>query len=363
MIVSTAQLTGRRGDSPATDSLNEDVDEAGQQTTPAATGTTRKTGDQPLTLAERVAEARQRVQWQNDPALLEALSDAELEAQRKQAERQRARVAKQADRDQRAAIERQDKAKTAEREMADETARDERWHARAKHRRHRLTSPDARLAQLAYRERLSNRFLLSLVVVGMVWGGINVQHNLVPSGDLADPLYWVSYGVEAMISGCLAMIMMATSTFTQFGREINRGSAIAMEIALLTLSIGLNSGPRFAAGDVTHGFEYLFPPVMVGVVLWLHGWLSARYAQLIGEIGAAGDTEPGRLGRDIAELLDHVRRANDAMRVGLLRPSEAQDGGGVPAAGKLAAFLNLSKPDAIEVRDAMKRLVTAPDQA
>lgn len=314
-----------------------------------------------MTLAERVADARQRVQWQNDPALLEALSDEELAARRKQAERQRARLAGQADRDHRAAIDRQDKAKAAERQMADETARDERWHARAKHRRHRLTSPNARMARVAYREKLSNRFLLGLVFVGMVWGGINVQHNLVPSGDLADPLYWVSYGVEAMISGCLAMIMMATSTFTEFGREINRGSALAMEIALLALSMGLNAGPRFAAGDIQHGFEYLFPPVMVGVVLWLHGWLSARYAQLIADIGAVGETEPGRFSENVAELLDHVRRANDAMRVGLLRPSEAEGGGGVPAASKLVQYLNLSKPDAIEVRDAMKRLVTAPD--
>jgi hypothetical protein len=49
------------------------------------------------------------------------------------------------------------------------------------------------------------------------------------------------------------------------------------------------------------------------------------------------------------------------MHVGLLRPSEAEDGGGVPAASKLAQYLNLSKPDAMEVRDAMKRLVAAPD--
>ncbi|MGK8485799.1 hypothetical protein [Nocardia asiatica] len=118
-------------------------------------------------------------------------------------------------------------------------------------------------------------------MLGMVWAGVNVQHNLVPSGDMSDPLYWLSYGIEAMISIPIITIMVAATTAARWGRELARGKVIFFEAALLGTTVALNTGPHLAAGDLGRAVEYAIAPVMVGVVIWLHAWVSARYAVLI----------------------------------------------------------------------------------
>ncbi|RJO72036.1 hypothetical protein D5S18_22905 [Nocardia panacis] len=119
------------------------------------------------------------------------------------------------------------------------------------------------------------------MVLGMIWAGVNVQHNLVPSGNLADPLYWLSYGIEAMISIPIITIMVAATTAARWGRELDRGKVVLFEAALLGTTIALNAGPHLAAGELGRAAEYAIAPTMVGVVIWLHAWVSARYALLI----------------------------------------------------------------------------------
>ncbi|MGY1948390.1 hypothetical protein [Nocardia asiatica] len=232
-------------------------------------------------LAQQVETARGKLPLQLDPALLEVLSEREIAAERELAEWIRAQRREQRRRaiEAELAAERRDRKSSAALRRSEDA--DARWHRRALAARRRASSEDARLAQLYRRAEWSSRALIAVVVLGMVWAGVNVQHNLVPSGDMSDPLYWLSYGIEAMISIPIITIMVAATTAARWGRELARGKVIFFEAALLGTTVALNSGPHLAAGDLGRAAEYAIAPVMVGVVIWLHAWVSARYAVLI----------------------------------------------------------------------------------
>ncbi|MFI9406394.1 hypothetical protein [Nocardia sp. NPDC052316] len=232
-------------------------------------------------LAQRVETARGKLPLQHDTALFEVLSEREIGAERELAEWVRAQRRKQRRRavEEELAAEQRDRRTAAKIRRADEA--DERWHRRALAARRRVSSEDARLAQLYRRAEWSSRALIAVVVLGMVWAGVNVQHNLVPSGDMSDPLYWLSYGIEAMISIPIITIMVAATTAARWGRELARGKVIFFETALLGTTIALNAGPHLATGSFGRAAEYSIAPIMVGVVIWLHAWVSARYALLI----------------------------------------------------------------------------------
>ncbi len=243
-------------------------------------------------LAKQVATARDKLPLQHDTALYDALSDGEIRAERELAEwirTQRRKQRRRAVGDELAA-EQRDRRTSALIRRTDEA--DARWHRKALAARRRVSSADARLAQLYRRSEWSSRALIGVVVLGMVWAGVNVQRNLVPSGDMSDPLYWLSYGIEAMISIPIIVIMVTATTAARWGRELERGKVIVFELALLGTTIALNAGPHLAAGSFGRAAEFAIAPVMVGVVIWLHAWVSARYAMLIesASVELPGDT-------------------------------------------------------------------------
>ncbi|MFC9892497.1 hypothetical protein ACFVMC_02270 [Nocardia sp. NPDC127579] len=238
-------------------------------------------GTEIAALAERVATARGKLPLQYDSALVDVLSEDEIAAERELAEWIRTQRRGQ----RRRALREELKAEQRDRRTASSIRRveeaDARWHRQALAARRRVSSQDARLAQLYRRAEWSSRALIGVVVLGMVWAGVNVQHNLVPSGDMSDPLYWLSYGIEAMISIPIITIMVVATTAARWGRELPRGKVAFFEMALLGTTIGLNAGPHLAAGHWAKAAEFSIAPIMVGVVIWLHAWVAARYAQLI----------------------------------------------------------------------------------
>ncbi|MFF3566776.1 hypothetical protein ACFYXQ_03230 [Nocardia jiangxiensis] len=261
------------------------------QAAEAATATSPSPAEAAIAaLADRVATARGKLPLQSDPALFAELSEAEIAAERELAEwmrkqrRQQRRRAVSAE----LAAEKRDRSVALSVRRADDA--DARWHRRALAARRRVSNPDARLAQLYRRAEWSSRALIGVVVLGMLWAGVNVQHNLVPSGDMTDPLYWLSYGFEAMISIPIITIMVVATTAARWGREIARGKVVFLEVALLGVTIALNAGPHLVAGELARAAESAVAPVMVGVVIWLHSWVSARYAQLIDAIPVENDT-------------------------------------------------------------------------
>ncbi|MFI5782650.1 hypothetical protein [Nocardia sp. NPDC051570] len=245
------------------------------------TSTEVHTTDEVAALAHRVATARGKLPLQTDRALYEALSEQEIKAERDLAEWIREQRRKQ----QRSAVRYELRQQKLARRNADkirsEQDSDSRWHRRALAARRRTANPDARLAELYRRAEWSSRALIGVVVLGMLWAGVNVQHNLVPSGDMHDPLYWLSYGFEAMISIPIITIMVVATTAARWGREIDRGKVVFLEVALLGVTIALNAGPHLAAHAPARAAEAAIAPVMVGVVIWLHAWVTARYAYLI----------------------------------------------------------------------------------
>ncbi|MFD4429992.1 hypothetical protein [Nocardia sp. NPDC058497] len=254
-------------------------------------------------LAQQVATARGKLPLQHDTALYDALSDSEIRAERELAEWIRAQRRKQRRRaiaDELAAEQRDRRTGRLIR-RTDEA--DARWHRKALAARRRVSSADARLAQLYRRAEWSSRALIGVVVLGMVWAGVNVQHNLVPSGDMSDPLYWLSFGIEAMISIPIITIMVAATTAARWGRELERGKVLVFELALLGTTVALNAGPHLAAGSFGRAAEYSIAPVMVGVVIWLHAWVSARYALLIesASVELPGDASYSAVERVVSE--------------------------------------------------------------
>ena len=239
-------------------------------------------------LATRVRKAQARLPLQADPALYTALSDEEMADERKlaEAERETAREIRRRRMAADLANAKRDQA-TAE-AIAKSEATDARWLERARSKKRRLTSDDAKLAQLTRNSEWSARALVAAVALGMAWSAVNAQHNLVPSGNMADPLFWLSYGVEAMISLPLIVIMVASTSATRWGRMMapeQKKKVVAVELALLTTTLALNVGPHLfpSAGpiNVVEVFKFGIAPVMVGVLLQVHAWASDHYAELI----------------------------------------------------------------------------------
>lgn len=238
-------------------------------------------GSEIAALAQRVETARGKLPLQHDPALFDVLSEKEIAAERDLAEWVRAQRRKQRRWSVEDELTTEKRNRRADAAVRRTDAANTRWHRRALAARQRVSSVDARLAQLYRRAEWSSRALIAVVVLGMVWAGVNVQHNLVPSGDKSDPLHWLSYGIEAMISIPIITIMVAATTAARWGRELARGKVVFFETALLATTIALNAGPHLAARSYGRAAEYAIAPMMVGMVIWLHAWVSARYALLI----------------------------------------------------------------------------------
>jgi len=243
-------------------------------------------------LAHRVATARGKLPLQTDPALFAELSEQEIAAERKLAEWIRSQRRRQRRRAVSAELAAEKRDRRVSRALKRIDQADTRWHRRAIAARRRLSNADARLAQLYRRADWSSRALIGVVVLGMLWAGVNVQHNLVPGGEMSNPLYWLSYGFEAMISIPIITIMIVSTTAARWGREIQRGKVVLLEAALLAVTVALNAGPHLTAREPARAAEAAVAPIMVGVVIWLHAWTSTRYASLIDAAGTASAADP-----------------------------------------------------------------------
>ncbi|MEU1998445.1 hypothetical protein ABZ511_28740 [Nocardia gamkensis] len=236
--------------------------------------------DDVVRLARRVEKARGRLAYQFDPALTGALSEEELLAERELAERIRTQ-----DRDQRwkqaeASAAASDRARNTSEAIEKAEIRDLLLARKAIAAQRRASSPHARLASLYRHRSWSLGSLAGVVAAGMLWSAVNVQHNIAPGGP-TDPLYWFSYLLEAMISVSLIIIMIGTNKVTEWGVLDNRSQVAAAEVALLTLTVGLNTYPYVSEGRWFDAAVHGVAPVMIGVALLIHDAASARYGRAI----------------------------------------------------------------------------------
>ncbi|WP_043673473.1 hypothetical protein [Nocardia vulneris] len=236
--------------------------------------------DEVAQLARRVERARGRLAYQFDPALTDALAEDELEAERELAERIRTQERGQRWKYAQAVSAAADRARQTKEAIDKADIRDLLMARKAIAAQRRESSPHAQLASLYRHRTWSLRALAGVVIAGMLWSAVNVQHNIAPEGA-SDPLYWFSYLVEAMISVCLVIIMVGTTKITEWGVLDSRTQVVAAEVALLALTVGLNTYPHVRDGRWFDAGVHAVAPVMIGVALLTHDAANSRYSQAI----------------------------------------------------------------------------------
>ncbi|MFD3747257.1 hypothetical protein [Nocardia sp. NPDC058633] len=236
-------------------------------------------------LPVRVERARRRIAYQSDPALTDALSEDELRAERELAEKIRTYERDQRWKQIKAASSHADRLRDTTAELERAEMSDLMLARKAIAAQRRESNPRARLASLYQHRTWSLRGLAGVVIVGMLWSAVNVQHNIAPGGP-SDPLYWASFGLEAMISVCLIIIMIGTTRVAEWGVMGNRNQVLIAELFLLTLTIALNTYPHLSAQHWYDAAVHAVAPVMIGVALLIHNAASARYSTAIARASA-----------------------------------------------------------------------------
>lgn len=383
-----------------------------------------------VSLAERVAVAEQRMQTLGTSnALFEALSDDEIDAKIAAAKRQRALELAQEVREGEAAIEAREIEARRLRSLAEKKAAEEdrrrneeaeilRWKQRAGDTAEQLTSKSAQLAETAKLLVTGKRAIIGGIVALLIWSGVNVQQQLVPANDFADPLFWISYALDAALGVTLVLLMLTSATTARAGMnkrgELVKGwkwSRYLQEATILAASLALNTGSHLAHGELLLAAKSAIAPAMVGMLVWAYNHITNQLSETLLKLTddletheklvrdlevARGEIEAQRLSEEALEgqledlaaalevadadarqlraerdgreevvldertlpLLPHALRGFEGMSAGLLTPSIVADGGGVPAGSQLASKLGLSKPIANDVRDLMKKLAT-----
>lgn len=231
-------------------------------------------------LARRVEKARGRLAYQFDPALTEALSENELQAERELAERIRDEDRTQRWKQAEAAAATADRTRQTTQEIEKADIRDLLMARKAIAAQRRESSPHAKLASLYKHRSWSLRALAGVVAAGMLWSAVNVQHNIAPGGP-SDPLFWFSYLLEGMISVCLVIIMIGTNKVAEWGVLDSAKQVVAAEMALLGLTVTLNTYPYLKQGSWYDVAVHAIAPIMIGVALLIHNAASGRYGLAI----------------------------------------------------------------------------------
>ncbi|MFD3596175.1 hypothetical protein ACFWU5_25935 [Nocardia sp. NPDC058640] len=281
-------------------------------------------------LALRVERARGRLAYQFDPALTDALSESELAAERELAERIREQDREQRWKHTQAMASASDRSRQTTEAIEKADMRDLLLARKAMAAQRRESSPHARLASLYRHRSWSLKALAGVVGAGMLWSAVNVQQNIAPGGP-SDPLFWFSYLLEAMISVCLIIIMVGTNKVAEWGVIDNRRQVALAELALLGLTVTLNTYPYVRDGRWYDVAVHAVAPVMIGVALLIHDAVSARYGLAI--------TRATSQVRDLPDPADTIlaRQTTEGIRLTYTPPMTGMARAEAPAALELAA--------------------------
>ncbi|WP_051022960.1 hypothetical protein [Nocardia pneumoniae] len=282
-------------------------------------------------LPDRVQIAHERLAHQDDPALLEALSERELAAARELAElvrdyerhEQRARIQAAADAAERV---RRTAAELAEREAADLLRA-----AQAIGEQRHSSSPHAKVARLHQRKPRVLGLLAGVVGFSMLFSAVTVQQNIAPTGGATNPMFWLSYGLEALISAVLVALMLSTADTAEWGVIDRLWQVYTVEGVLLTASIALNTFPYFRVGDLAGIGIHMIAPIMIGVALVTHRLIAERYGRAIEQATAAVPDHEDLQERLAA--LTQVGGAANQILPSILTPTSASRAGEQPAGG------------------------------
>lgn len=290
-------------------------------------------------LAQRVERARGRLAYQFDPALTDALSEDELRAERELAERIREQDREQRWKHTQAMASASDRSRQTTEAIEKADMRDLLLARKAMASQRRESSPHAKLASLYRHRSWSLKALAGVVGAGMLWSAVNVQQNIAPGGP-TDPLFWFSYLLEAMISVCLIIIMVGTNKVAEWGVIDNRRQVALAELALLGLTVTLNTYPYVSQGRWYDVAVHAVAPVMIGVALLIHDAVSARYGLAI--------TRATSQVRDLPDPADNIlgRQATEGIRLTYTPPMTGTARAEAVAAAETAATTPIAREPA-----------------
>jgi hypothetical protein len=310
-------------------------------------------------LATEVEAAETVVTLQQKPALLQAMDPKELDEQKALEALRRATDRKfqtwQIERSLRvrkSTVRRESWRTWLDRRSAakdrSEGASDRRWQVRAKRRRIRLTSPDAKIATHIRSSTRWSVLLIALMISGMAYTGFTVQANFFPTAEPTDPQYWLSLFLEAMSSVSL-MALMAYDV--RRARVVDKRTGMAAfwgwtaKAVLLGFSVLAAAGPALRGGHFVDIVRTGWAPIVVAVVLLIHDLIARGDAEVLQKLYAAAEQDRVR---ELALL------AEFAVQQGLLSPSmDNKEGESAPSATKIASFFKINKEVAGEVRAAV----------
>lgn len=287
-------------------------------------------------LPDRVQIAHERLAHQDDPALLEALSERELAASRELAElvrdyerhEKRARIQAAADAAERV---RRTAAELAEREAADLLRA-----AQAIGEQRHSSSPHAKVARLHQRKPRVLGLLAGVVAFSMLFSAVTVQQNIAPTGGATNPMFWLSYGLEALISAVLVALMLSTGDTAEWGVIDRLWQVYTVEGVLLTASIALNTFPYFRSGDMAGIGIHAIAPIMIGVALVTHRLVAERYGRAI-EQATAAVPDHEDLQERLAALTQVGGAGNQILPSILMEPTATARRESEPASGEAPA--------------------------
>ncbi|WP_433207058.1 hypothetical protein ACQP1G_21165 [Nocardia sp. CA-107356] len=226
--------------------------------------------------SQQQQRAQQRVAEQVDQAFVEALSNDGLLADR--AIEEEIRALKRAARLNAA----KDAHHHHERRRRQEFAAAEA-HADAVAEHRLFTSPAAQLGQLFQGLQTDGRILTRLLWACVAWGAVNVQHSMMVGVPLTEPLWWLAFGVEPILTLPLIVIMRLATRASRRGHVIAKKKILPIEAALVLLTVTLNVGPHICVSDIWTLIFYGIPPLMIASIVGLHAFASSEYATMIGD--------------------------------------------------------------------------------
>lgn len=254
-------------------------------------------------LPDRVRVAHTRLSHQDDPALTHALSERELDANRRVAEQRREHRRREELARLQSAESAADQARRATAEIGRADADDLVTARKALAEQRREASPHAQLAHLYRIKKWSGRALGGVVMAAMLWSAVNVQQNIAPTGP-SDPLFWASYLLEALISTVLVVFMISGSASARWKVTDGEDPIRKIEVALLAATITLNTYPYFSPFQAWDVLVHSVAPVMIGVALFGHDAVGKRLGAAIEQASAQLPPED-----DIVARLDALTAA------------------------------------------------------
>lgn len=219
----------------------------------------------PGALDAAVRRARQAVALQDDPALLEAKSPEDLQADLAQQRAHRDADRSYQDRVYRDRLAELDAARAHERSLSAQRRKRDQRVATAEFRREKVLDPTNTLVLLNWALRLVPWLALVPAVFAVVVGAVNVWSEL----DRINPATaWVNWAVEPLFTWPLAVILIAQilgavpkPDLSSGARGLTANPYVRLELILVTAGVALNVGLHFVpSGSPLGGAVWLFVP-------------------------------------------------------------------------------------------------------